>query len=63
MLDAPVTVLPGIGDKRAQTIKTLGLETVRDVLFSYPRDYKDFQKSDTPDRSVDVPSSRPRLPT
>jgi ATP-dependent DNA helicase RecG len=37
-------VLPGIGEKRAQTIKTLGLETVRDVLFSYPRTYKDFQR-------------------
>lgn len=43
-LDAPVTVLPGVGDKRAQTLKTLGLETVRDVLFSFPRAYKDFQK-------------------
>ncbi|MDI9485760.1 MAG: ATP-dependent DNA helicase RecG [Bacillota bacterium] len=56
MLDAPVTVLPGIGDKRAQTIKTLGLETVRDVLFSYPRDYKDFQKVIPPEQvQVDVP--------
>lgn len=43
MLNAPVTALPGIGEKRAQTMKTLGLETIRDVLFSYPRTYKDFQ--------------------
>ena len=43
MLGAPVTVLPGIGEKRAQAIKALGLETVRDVLFGYPRTYKDFQ--------------------
>lgn len=44
MLGAPVTVLSGIGEKRAQAIKTLGLETVRDVLFGYPRAYKDFQR-------------------
>jgi len=43
-LDSPVTILPGVGPKRAQTIKKLGLETVRDVLFSFPRDYKDFQR-------------------
>ena len=43
-MDGPVTILPGIGPKRAQTIKQLGLETVRDVLFSFPRDYKDFQR-------------------
>ena len=35
-------MLPGIGEKRAQSIKQLGLETVGDVLFSYPRTYKDF---------------------
>ena len=44
MLEASVTVLPGIGEKRAQTIKALGLETVRDILLSYPRAYKDFQR-------------------
>ena len=43
MLDASVTVLPGIGEKRAQAIRNLGLETVRDVLLSFPRTYKDFQ--------------------
>jgi ATP-dependent DNA helicase RecG len=42
IFEAPVTVLPGIGEKRAQSIKQLGLETVGDVLFSYPRTYKDF---------------------
>lgn len=40
----PVTVLPGIGEKKAKTLKALGLETVRDVLFSFPRTYKDFQR-------------------
>lgn len=48
MLDRPVTVLPGIGPKRAQTIKKLGLETVRDVLYSFPRAYRDFQNILTP---------------
>ncbi|HPT83647.1 MAG TPA: ATP-dependent DNA helicase RecG [Limnochordia bacterium] len=44
MLDQPVTVLPGVGEKKAQALKGLGLRTVRDVLFSFPRSYKDFQK-------------------
>ncbi|MDI9442323.1 MAG: ATP-dependent DNA helicase RecG [Bacillota bacterium] len=43
-LDQPVTVLSGVGPKRAQQLKKLGLETVRDVLFSFPRSYKDFQR-------------------
>ncbi|HBG02085.1 MAG TPA: ATP-dependent DNA helicase RecG [Firmicutes bacterium] len=50
ILDAPVTVLAGIGEKRAATIRQLGLETVRDVLFSYPRTYKDFQQVVEPDK-------------
>lgn len=49
-MNSPVTVLPGIGEKRAQAIKALGLETVRDVLFSFPRDYKDFQHVFRPDQ-------------
>lgn len=57
MLDAPVTVLPGIGEKRAQTIKALGLETVRDVLFSYPRTYKDFQNI-VPPSQVEIGSEQ-----
>ena len=44
MLNRPVTALPGIGEKKAKTLKGLGLETVRDVLFSFPRTYKDFQQ-------------------
>lgn len=43
MLNQPVTVLTGVGPKRALELKKLGLETVRDVLFSFPRSYKDFQ--------------------
>lgn len=50
MLASPVTVLPGVGPKRAEQIKKLGLETVYDVLFSFPRDYKDFTKVLTPDQ-------------
>ncbi len=43
MLDQPVTVLTGVGPKRAQELEKLGLVTLRDVLFSFPRSYKDFQ--------------------
>lgn len=44
MLNGPITQLKGIGPKRAATFKKLGVETVRDVLFSFPRSYKDFQR-------------------
>lgn len=44
ILSKPITILPGIGPKRAQTFKKLGIEIVRDILFSVPRGYKDFQK-------------------
>lgn len=43
MLKQPVTVLTGVGPKRAQELKKLGLATLEDVLFSFPRSYKDFQ--------------------
>lgn len=44
MLNRPVSVLPGVGEKKAKVLKGLGLVTVRDVLFSFPRTYKDFQR-------------------
>lgn len=34
--------LPGVGSNRAAKLAKLGLETVRDALMHFPRDYRDF---------------------
>jgi len=41
-LDAPVSMLPGIGKKRAELLEKLNVRTVRDLLFFYPRRYEDY---------------------
>lgn len=52
MLAQPVTALPGIGKVKAKVVETkLNLKTVRDVLFSYPRIYKDYSKVLSPDQA------------
>ncbi len=38
----PVQFLKGVGPARAELLARLGLCTVRDVLFFFPRDYQDF---------------------
>lgn len=43
-LNAPLTVLAGIGSSRAQTLKQLGLFTLGDVLYFFPRRYDDYSK-------------------
>lgn len=40
-LDDPLTALPGVGEKRAQSLEKLGLFTVWDLLDHFPRDYED----------------------
>lgn len=50
MLDQPVTKLPGVGNSRQKLLHKLGLFTVGDVLFSYPRAYKDFTRVFSPDQ-------------
>ncbi len=42
LLATPVQFLKGVGPARAELIERLGLYTVRDVLFGFPRDYQDF---------------------
>ncbi len=39
--DDPVTVLTGVGERRAQLLQLLGISTVGDLLCHYPRDYED----------------------
>jgi ATP-dependent DNA helicase RecG len=41
-LDAPVTVIRGIGPKQAEHMKRLGLNTIEDLLYFFPRRYDDY---------------------
>lgn len=40
-LNTPLQYLPGIGPKRAKSLKRLGLETIEDFLYYFPRRYED----------------------
>ena len=41
-LDALVTVLPGVGRNHARTLSRLGLNSIRDMLYYFPRRYDDY---------------------
>jgi ATP-dependent DNA helicase RecG len=41
-LQAPVTTLSKVGDKMAEKLKRLGIETIEDMLFAFPRRYDDY---------------------
>jgi len=41
-LYAPVTVLPGIGQRYARTLERLDLRTLHDMLYHFPRRYDDY---------------------
>src|SRR5512134_3815702 len=43
-LDAPLTVLQGIGPRHAETLSKLGLRTLGDMLYYYPRRYDDYSQ-------------------
>lgn len=43
-LDAPVTTLKGVGNRIAQTLERLGIFTLRDMLYYFPRRYVDYSK-------------------
>ncbi len=40
-LDMPVQFLKGVGERRAQLLRKLGIETARDLLFHVPHRYED----------------------
>ena len=42
-LDSPITELQGIGQRRAEQLSHLGVRTIRDMLYLFPRRYNDFQ--------------------
>lgn len=43
-LDAPVTVLSGVGPKHAGTLERLGIKTLGDMLYYFPRRYDDYSQ-------------------
>ena len=43
-LDAPITVIDGIGTKLSQTLDRLNIKTLRDMLYFFPRDYTDYSQ-------------------
>ncbi|HPH96710.1 MAG TPA: ATP-dependent DNA helicase RecG [Anaerolineaceae bacterium] len=43
-LNAPLTVISGIGPRHAETLSGLGLNTLGDLLYYFPRRYDDFSQ-------------------
>lgn len=46
-LDAPITVARGIRDKQVPKFRRLGVETVRDLLYFFPRRHLDYSQRKT----------------
>jgi ATP-dependent DNA helicase RecG len=44
LLQAPITAIPGVGSTQALRLAKLGVETVRDLLFTFPREHHDYSK-------------------
>ncbi len=49
-LEAPLTVLRGIGPKQAENLQRLGLQTMGDALWFFPRRYVDYSELKTINR-------------
>jgi ATP-dependent DNA helicase RecG len=49
-LDAPLTVLRGIGPRQAENLQRLGLRTMGDALYFFPRRYVDYSELRTINR-------------
>ncbi len=46
-LQSPVTALPRVGDKMEEKLQKLGIHTVADMLFTFPRRYDDYSRMRT----------------
>src|SRR6266700_3140989 len=44
LLSAEVTAVPGVGPSVAEKLRSLGIRTVRDLLFYFPRQHRDYSK-------------------
>ena len=49
-LHAPVTTLPKVGNKMAEKLANLGISTIEDMLFTFPRRYDDYTQMRTINR-------------
>jgi len=49
-LNAPLTVISGIGEETAKKLRNLNLFTLKDLLYNFPRDYHDFSQAKTINR-------------
>jgi len=43
-LNASVTVLPRVGDRKAKTLNRIGMQTLGDMLYYFPRRYDDYSQ-------------------
>ena len=46
-LDAPVGVIRGVGEQQIKNLNRLGISTIRDLLYHFPRRYDDYSKLKT----------------
>src|SRR5258708_17065371 len=44
LLSADITAIPGVGPTVATRLHSLGIHTVRDLLFYFPREHRDYSK-------------------
>jgi len=42
--DTPVTAIKGVGEKKKKALERMGVHTVNDLLFTYPRRHDDYSK-------------------
>ena len=46
-LEAPVSVIRGVGDKQAAHLVKLGVHKIKDLLYLFPRRYDDYSQLKT----------------
>ncbi len=44
LLSAEITAVPGVGPSVAAKLRSLGIRTIRDLLFYFPRQHRDYSK-------------------
>ena len=44
MLTADITAVPGVGPSVATKLRSLGIKTIHDLLFYFPREHRDYSK-------------------
>ncbi len=44
LLEAPITAIPHVGTTQASRLARLGIQTIRDLLFTFPREHRDYSK-------------------